>query len=64
MGGWSHQRAQEACWGGRLCVCVTETELEQGQDRRKARWADRVLRGQGGEGVSLTLRVPGQAPPP
>ena len=52
--------------GGGLCVCVcaTEIELEQDQDRRKARWGDRVLRGQGGEGVSLTVRVPGQAPPP
>ena len=47
-----------------VCVCVTEIELEQGQDRRKAKWADRILRGQGGQGVSLTLRVPGQAPPP
>ena len=66
MGGWSHRRAQEAGWGGGscVCVCVTEIELEQGQDRRKAKWADRILRGQGGQGVSLTLRVPGQAPPP
>lgn len=47
-----------------VCVCVTEIELEQDQDRRKARWGDGVLRGQGGEGVSLRLRVPGQAPPP
>ena len=47
-----------------MCVCVTEIELEQDQGRRKARWGDRVLRGQGGEGVSLTVRVPGQAPPP
>ena len=38
-----------------MCVCVTEIELEQGQDRKKARWADRVLRGLGGEGVCLTL---------
>ena len=47
-----------------VCVCVTETELEQGQDRREARRGDRDLRGLGGEGVSLTLRLPGQAPPP
>ena len=47
-----------------VCVCVTEIELEQDQGRRKARWGDRVLRGQGGEGVYLTVRVPDQAPPP
>ena len=46
-----------------MCVC-DRNRTRAGPRQKEARWADRVLRGQGGEGVSLTLRVPGQAPPP
>ena len=66
MGGWSHRRAQEAGWGGGscVCVCVTEIELEQGQDRRKAKWADRILRGLSRDPECQGHALSTLAPPP
>ena len=62
----------EPCWGrgqGQLGVFETKTETEI-ETKQKGKWGSQKegktwsqrSQGRGGEGVSLTLRVPGQGP--